>query len=124
MRRFQIALSAAVFAVAAFPAFAADCAAPGPAPVIPDGTTATAAQMDAAKAAVQSYVNALQSVQDCNEARIKMSPKSMKPDDLQKMRDAGNAAVDQAQALAVAYSAQKKIFTNRAPGTVQPAAPK
>ena len=80
--------------------------------------------MTATKAAVQSYVNALQSVQDCNEARIKMSPKSMKPDDLQKMRDAGNAAVDQAQALAVAYSAQKKIFTNRAPGTVQPAAPK
>jgi len=124
MRRFQIALSAVVFAAVASPVFAADCAAPGPAPVIPDGTTATAAQMDAAKAAVQSYVNALQSVQDCNEARIKMSPKSMKPDDLQKMRDAGNAAVDQAQALAVAYSAQKKIFTNRAPGTVQPAAPK
>ena len=45
--------------------------------------------MDAAKAAVQSYVNALQSVQDCNEARIKMGQKSIKPDDLQKMRDAG-----------------------------------
>jgi hypothetical protein len=124
MRRFQIALSAAVFAVAASPAFAADCPAPGPAPVIPDGTTATAEQMNATKAAVQSYVNALQSVQDCNEARIKMGQKTIKPDDLQKMRDAGNAAVDQAQALATAYMAQKKIFTNRAPGTVPPAAPK
>jgi len=124
MRRFQIALSAAVFAVAAFPAFAADCAAPGPAPVIPDGSTATAEQMNATKAAVQSYVNALQSVQDCNEARIKMGQKTIKPDDLQKMRDAGNAAVDQAQALAASYMAQKKIFNNRAPGTVPPAAPK
>jgi hypothetical protein len=77
--------------------------------------------MDTAKQQVQSYVNALQSVQDCYEARIKMTQKSAKPDDLQKMRDAGNAAVDQAQALAKAYSAQKKIFNNRAS---TPAAPK
>jgi hypothetical protein len=116
MRRFHIALSAAVFAAIASPAFAADCAAPGPAPVIPDGTTATAEQMNAAKSAVQSYVNALQSVQDCYEARIKMGEKTVKPDDLQKMRDTGNAAVDQAQALAAAYKAQRKIFNDRAPG--------
>ncbi len=121
MRRFQIALIAAVFAVAAAPAFAAECAQPGQAPVIPDGTTATQAQMDAAKQQVQSYVNSLQSVQDCYEARIKMTQKSAKPDDLQKMRDAGNAAVDQAQAIASAYVAQKKIFNNRAP---TPTAPK
>jgi hypothetical protein len=114
MRLFQITLSAAILAVAAFPALAAECAVPGQAPVIPDGTTATAEQMNATKAAVQSYVNALQSVQDCNEAKIKMGQKSIKPDDLQKMRDAGNAAVDQAQALAAAYMAQKKIFNNRA----------
>jgi hypothetical protein len=122
MRRFHIALSAAVFAIAAAPAFAADCAQPGQAPVIPDGTTATASQMDAAKAAVQSYVNALQSEQDCYEAKIKIGAKTTKPDDLQKMRDAGNAAFDQAVALAGAYKAQKKIFTNRAP--VSPATPK
>jgi hypothetical protein len=115
MRRFHIALSAAVFVIVAAPVFAADCAQPGQAPVIPDGTTATAAQMNAAKAAVQSYVNSLQSVQDCYEAKIKMVSKSTKPDELQKMRDAGNAAVDQATALAAAYSAQKKIFNNRAP---------
>ena len=121
MRRFQIALCAALLAAAASPAFAADCAVPGQAPVIPDGQTATAAQMDAAKQQVQTYVNGLQSVQDCYEARIKMTQKSAKPDDLQKMRDAGNAAVDQAQALAAAYVAQKKIFNNRAS---TPATPK
>ena len=121
MRRFHLALSAALLAAAASPAFAAECAQPGQAPVIPDGQTATQAQMDTAKQQVQSYVNALQSVQDCYEARIKMTQRSAKPDDLQKMRDAGNAAVDQAQALATAYVAQKKIFNNRAP---TPATPK
>ena len=50
-----------------------------------------------------------------------MTEKTAKADDLQKMRDAGNAAVTQAQALATAYSAQKKIFVNRAS---TPAAPK
>jgi hypothetical protein len=115
MRRFPLALSAAVLAVVAVPAFAVECGAPGPAPAIPDGATATAAQMDTAKQQVQSYVNALQSVQDCYEAKIKISQKTTKPDDLQKMRDAGNAAVDQAQALAAAYMAQKKVFNNRAP---------
>ena len=121
MRRSHIALCAALFAAAASPAFAAECAQPGQAPVIPDGQTATSAQMDAAKQQVQSYVNALQSVQDCYEARIKMTQKTAKPDDLQKMRDAGNAAVDQAQALATSYTAQKKIFNNRAS---TPTAPK
>ena len=121
MRRFQIALSAAVFAVAASPAFAAECAQPGQAPVIPDGQTATAAQMDAAKQQVQSYVNALQSMQDCYEAKIKIGKSTLKPDEAQKLRDAGNHAVDQAQAFAAAYVAQKKIFNNRAS---TPAAPK
>jgi hypothetical protein len=114
MRRLTIALSAAAFIAAAAPAFAADCPAPGPAPTIPDGATATQAQMDSAKQQLQSYVNSLQSVQDCYEARIKITQKTAKPDDLQKMRDAGNAAIDQAHAIATAYTAQKKIFNNRA----------
>ena len=115
MRRFHIALSAAVFVVVASSAFAADCAQPGPAPAIPDGTTATVDQMKAAHQAVQSYALALEAVQDCNEAKIKMAPKGTKPEQLQKMRDEGNAAVDQAKALSDAYSAQVKIFKARAP---------
>ena len=121
MRRIHHILSAAaLFAVVASPAFAADCAQPGPAPVIPDGSTATVDQLKAAHQAVQSYVNTLQSVQDCNEAKIKMSPKGTKADDLQKLRDAGNAAIDQAKAISDAYSAQVKVFKGRAP---VPAAP-
>ena len=121
MRRFPLALCAALLAAAASPAFAAECSTPGQAPAIPDGQTATQAQMDAAKQQVQSYVNSLQSLQDCYEARIKMTQKTAKPDDLQKMRDAGNAAVTQAQQLAKTYTEQKKIFNNRAS---TPTAPK
>jgi hypothetical protein len=115
MRRFHIALSAAIFAFAAAPVFAADCAQPGPAPAVPDGSTATVDQMKAAHESIQSYANTLQSVQDCYEAKIKIGAKTTKPEDLQKMRDAGNAAVDQAKALSDAYSAQVKIFKARAP---------
>jgi hypothetical protein len=116
MRPFHHALCAAGFlAFVASPAFAVDCPAPGPAPAVPDGATANVDQMKAAHEQIQSYANLLQSVQDCNEAKIKMAPKGTKPDDLQKLRDAGNAAVDQAKALGDAYSAQVKIFKARAP---------
>jgi hypothetical protein len=116
MRRFHHVLSvAALFAVVAFPVFAADCAQPAEAPVIPDGTTATVDQFKAAHTAVQSYVNSLQSLQDCTEAKIKLAPKTTKPEELQKLRDQGNAAIDQAKALSDSYSAQVKIFKARAP---------
>lgn len=117
MRPFHQVLSAAAFLVliASPAAFAADCAQPGPAPAVPDGTTATVDQMKAAHEAIQSYANSLQLVQDCNEAKIKLAQKSTKPEELQKMRDQGNAAVDQAKALGEAYSAQVKIFKARAP---------
>jgi opacity protein-like surface antigen len=109
----RILAGAALAALAGIPAFAADCAQPGPAPMIPDGTTATVDQLKAAHTQVQSYVNMLQSYQDCVEARIKMSPKGTKPEDLQKLRDAGNAAIDQAKALSDTYAAQVKAFKAR-----------
>ena len=64
--------AAALFVFAALPAAASECTMPGQAPVIPDGTVATVDQIKEAHAAVQSYVNLLQSYQDCVEARIKM----------------------------------------------------
>jgi hypothetical protein len=115
MRRIHLLLSAVLLSAAAAPAFAADCPAPGPAPVIPDGATANVDQFKAAHTAVQSYVNSLQSIQDCNEAKIKIAPRGTKPDDLQKLRDAGNAAIDQAKAISDAYSAQVKVFKARPP---------
>jgi hypothetical protein len=122
MRRFvhatRIASLGAAMVIAmtmASPAFASDCTMPGPAPVIPDGTAATVDQMKDAHTAVQSYVNLLQSFQDCVEARIKITSKTSKPEDLQKLRDSGNAAIDQAKALSANYAAQVKAFKARAP---------
>jgi opacity protein-like surface antigen len=109
----RILAGAALAALAGIPALAADCAQPGPAPMIPDGTTASVDQMKAAHDQVQSYANLLQSYQDCVEARIKMAPKDMKPEDKQKLRDAGNAAIDQATALRDSYAAQVKAFKAR-----------
>jgi hypothetical protein len=115
MSRFLRILSvAAIAAVAGLPAFAADdCPNPGPGPVIPDGTTANVDQMKAAHEAVQKYVNLLQQVQDCTEARIKIAPRGTKADILQKLRDQGNAAIDQAKALGDAYSTQVKAYKAR-----------
>ena len=45
--------------------------------------------MKAAHEAIQSYVNLLQSEQDCVETRIKIAPKGTKAEDLQKLRDQG-----------------------------------
>ncbi len=116
MRPFHIVLSAAAFlTLTAAPSFAADCALPGTAPAVPDGATATLEQMKAGHQAVQSYANALQSVQDCYEAKIKLGQKNTKPEELQKWRDAGNAAVDQAKAFGDAYTAQVKIYKARQP---------
>ena len=114
MRRFLQSLSvAAVLGLAAIPAFAEDCPQPGPAPAVPDGQTATVDQMKSAHEAIQSYVNLLQSEQDCVETRIKIAPKGTKAEMLQKLRDQGNAAIDQAKALGDSYTAQVKIYKAR-----------
>lgn len=114
-RSSHILAAAALAAVAALPAMARECAAPGEAPTIPDGTTATADQMKAARDGVQTYVNTLQDYQDCLELNIKHAPKDTKGEDLQRMRDKGNAAIDQAQALKNTYIAQVKAFKARQP---------
>ncbi len=114
-RRAHLALplAAAFFVFGALPALAADCVQPGQAPVIPDGATATVDQMKDAHTAIQSYVVQLESYQDCLEARIKLSMKTAKPEELQKMRDAGNAAITQATAMSDAFKAQVKAYNAR-----------
>jgi len=110
---FRLLAATAMVVIVTLPAAAADCVQPGAVPVIPDGATATVDQMKAAHVAVQSYVNGLQALQDCDEAKIKMAPKGTKAEELQKLRDEGNAAIDQAQALQTTYSAQVKAFKAR-----------
>ncbi len=115
MRRTVSSIAVVAFAALSVLSTAAarECEAPGPAPTVPDGSTATADQMQAAHVAVQNYVNTLQAHQDCLEAKIKSSPAGTKAEVLQKMRDEGNAGIDQAQALSASYAAQVKVFKAR-----------
>jgi hypothetical protein len=113
MARIAPLAAALLAAIVATPSMAADCAVPGQAPALPDGATASVDQMKTAHDAVQSYVQSLEAYQDCLEARIKLSMKTSKPEELQKMRDAGNKAIDQAKALSDSYAAQVKAYKAR-----------
>ena len=107
--------TAGLLAVLALPA-AAECVPPGAAPTLPDGATATMGQMKEAHPLVEAYVRKMQAYRNCIEDAIKAIPQgTVTAEKVQKMRDAGNAAVDQAKALSDAYSAQVKIFKARAP---------
>jgi hypothetical protein len=103
---------AAFGATLAGAAGAATCAEPALAPSIPDGTTATAAQMKTARGNVQAYINVLQNYQDCLESQIKMEPKLELQ---QKLRDRGDLAIDQANSLKAQYEEQKRAFDARQP---------
>jgi hypothetical protein len=122
MRNWTSLKAAVIFAAAIAALFGVEARAEGcgrlsQAPVIPDGTKASVEQLKVAHEAVQSYVNSLQAYQDCQEAQIKMAPKTTKPEDLQKMRDAGNAAIEEAQGLAAQYAEQVRVYRARASAT-------
>lgn len=112
-RSIQLFSMAAFIASVALPAVAAECVMPPMAPAMPQGATATKDEMLAGKAALQKYINALQDFQDCEETRIKGSPKGTKKGTLQEWRDAGNAAIDAANAQQAVFSAQLKAFNAR-----------
>jgi hypothetical protein len=90
----------------------AACPEPALAPSIPDGTTATAAQMKTARGNVQAYINVLQNFQDCLEGELKMQPKTELQ---QRLRDRGDLAIDQANSLKAQYEEQKRAFDARQP---------
>jgi hypothetical protein len=104
---------AVLFALAALPAAADDCTRPGPAPVMPQGATATAEEMKSGHDALQKYVNELQKYQDCNEAQIQQASKDTKPEVKQHWRDEGNAAIDAATQIKNVYTAQLKAYKAR-----------
>ena len=93
----------------------AECMLPGPAPVPPDGVTATAADMALGHDAIQGFVLQLEAYQACLNNKVDHPA----PGVTDKQKDVwigqGNAAVDQAHALADAFGEQLKIFKARAP---------
>ena len=91
----------------------AECLRPGPAPVAPDGATATAQEMALGHDAAQSFVHQLEHYQACRNKQADTAgadvPEATKQDWLRQ----GNDAIDEANAIADAFSRQLKIFKAR-----------
>jgi len=99
----------------------ADCLLPGPPPVSPDGGKATAADMKLGHDVIQSFVMQLESYQSCRERQIAAAGSGTTDQQKQTWRDQGNAAVDEAQALAASFAAQLKIYHTKHPEPLTPA---
>ena len=93
----------------------ADCLLPGPPPVAPDGGAATADDMKLAHDVIQSFVVRLEDYQACRESQIAKAGSTVTDQQKQTWREQGNAAVDEAQALAAAFAAQLKIYHKKHP---------
>jgi hypothetical protein len=93
----------------------ADCLRPGPAPVPPDGGAATDADMKLAHDVIQAFVLQLEAFQACRNAEIDHAPPSVTPERKRIWLEEGNDAVDQAHALADAFSAQLRVFHKKHP---------
>jgi len=91
----------------------AECILPEPAPVVPDGATASDSEMHAARDSIQKFVNSLQDYQVCLEAEVKSAPPDTRLELKLAWRTLGNAAIDQAQALAADYAQQLAIYKGR-----------
>jgi hypothetical protein len=94
----------------------ADCRLPGPPPVAPDGATASIADMKLGQTAIQNFVLQLEAYQACRDSQADHAA----PGTAQAQKDdwikQGDDAVDEAHALADAFSAQLKIFKARGGG--------
>jgi hypothetical protein len=90
-----------------------DCLLPGPPPVPPDGNTATAADMALGRSTIQNFVNELENYQACRNNQLDHAAPTVTEAQKQTWLDQGNAAVDEANAIANAFAAQLKIFKAR-----------
>jgi len=91
-------------------AVSTDCLLPGPPPVPPDGSTATDADMKLGHDSIQTFVVELEAYQACRNAMADHAPPGTTDAQKQALIEQGNAAVDEAHALADAFSAQLKLF--------------
>jgi hypothetical protein len=94
----------------------AACHLPGPAPVAPDGRTATLTDMKLGQTVIQNFVLQLEAYQACMDNQADRAPPrtpAAQKDDWIKQ---GDDAVDEAHALADSFSAQLKIFNARGGG--------
>lgn len=95
----------------------ADCLMPGPAPMPPSGKSSSAQEMQEGRDAIQVFVNQLEDYQTCREHQIATAPANVTAAQKAKWRDDGNVAVDEADALRDAFSAELKLFQARQQGS-------
>jgi hypothetical protein len=112
---------AAIAVLTAGPVYA-DCSYPPPPDKLPDGNTATKAEMIAGQQAVKSYDTAINAYLSCiklehDGAVGKIGEKPKTPEDKKALADIervqvqkNNAAVDQLQSIADRFNEQVKIF--------------
>jgi hypothetical protein len=93
----------------------ADCLLPGPPPVPPDGATASQDDMKLGHDVIQAYVVQLEAYQACRNAQADHAPLGTSDERKRIWIEQGNAAVDQAHAIADAFSAQLRAFKQRHP---------
>jgi len=112
-----VAIAATVLAPAAY----ADCSYPQAPSHLPDGSTATLAEMLAGQKAVQSYNEAMTAYLSCikleRDSRVAAAGDKLTKQQKQELEaieiQKNNAAVDQLHAVADQFNAQVKIFKAR-----------
>lgn len=112
-----VAIAAAALAPAAY----ADCTYPQPPTNLPDGTTATLADMLAAQKVVQSYNEQMTAYLSCikleRDSRVAQAGDKLTKQQKQELEaieiQKNNAAVDQLHSVADRFNAQVKIFKAR-----------
>ena len=95
----------------------ADCQLPGPAPVPADGASASEDEMMLSHDAIQNFVQQLEDYQTCRNNQADHAAPGVSQQQKDTWINQGNSAVDQATALASAFSVQLKIFKARTPGS-------
>ncbi|WP_029012095.1 hypothetical protein [Niveispirillum irakense] len=100
MKKFAFIVSAALLTLSAGSAFAAECE-QGTPPTLPDGATASEAEMGAAQKAVKAYITVTQEFQACLEASGKVDPAAY------------NKSTELMEKLASDYNKQLKTFKSR-----------
>jgi len=107
------AVPAAPVPAAPAPQASVDCLLPGPPPAEPDGSTADASEMHDAHERIQAFVLSLENYQACRNAQIDHAAPTVSAQQKQTWVDQGNSAVDEANALAAAFSRQMQFFKSR-----------
>ncbi len=91
----------------------AECLLPGPPPALPDGYTATEADMKLSHDSIQKFVLQLEGFQACRDAQADHAPAGTPQEKKTALIKEGDDAVDEAHALANAFAAQLQIFHGR-----------